>query len=97
MPDVIQPQGRMTLAVRPEKISLLEDLPVGEVPGSNALTGRLDEVVYVGNYTQYLVRLSGGQMLTVYRQNRAVGENEHVIGESLSVVFNPQSAALLAD
>jgi spermidine/putrescine transport system ATP-binding protein len=97
MPDVIQPQGRMTLAVRPEKISLLADLPVGEVPGSNALTGRLDEVVYVGNYTQYLVRLSGGQMLTVYRQNRAVGENEHVIGESLSVVFNPQSAALLAD
>jgi spermidine/putrescine transport system ATP-binding protein len=97
MPDVIQPQGRMTLAVRPEKISLLADLPVGEVPGSNALTGRLDEVVYVGNHTQYLVRLSGGQMLTVYRQNRAVGENEHVIGESLSVVFNPQSAALLAD
>jgi ABC-type Fe3+/spermidine/putrescine transport system ATPase subunit len=87
----------MTLAVRPEKISLLADLPVGEVPGSNALTGRLDEVVYVGNHTQYLVRLSGGQMLTVYRQNRAVGENEHVIGESLSVVFNPQSAALLAD
>jgi spermidine/putrescine transport system ATP-binding protein len=97
MPDGIQPQGRMTLAVRPEKISLLADLPVGEVPGSNALTGRLDEVVYVGNHTQYLVRLSGGQMLTVYRQNRAVGENEHVIGESLSVVFNPQSAALLAD
>ena len=97
MPDVIQPQGRMTLAVRPEKISLLADLPVGEVPGSNALTGRLDEVVYVGNHTQYLVRLSGGQMLTVYRQNRAVGENEHVTGESLSVVFNPQSAALLAD
>jgi len=97
MPDGIQPQGRMTLAVRPEKISLLADLPVGEVPGSNALTGRLDEVVYVGNHTQYLVRLSGGQMLTVFRQNRAVGENEHEIGESLSVVFNPQSAALLAD
>ncbi|MCD6058611.1 MAG: spermidine/putrescine transporter ATPase subunit, partial [Thermomicrobiales bacterium] len=27
MPDGIQPQGRMTLAVRPEKISLLGDLP----------------------------------------------------------------------
>jgi spermidine/putrescine transport system ATP-binding protein len=97
MPDVIQPQGRMTLAVRPEKISLLADLPVGEVPGSNALTGRLDEVVYVGTHTQYLVRLPGGQLLTVYRQNRAVGENEHVTGEPLSVVFNPQSAALLVD
>jgi ABC-type Fe3+/spermidine/putrescine transport system ATPase subunit len=87
----------MTLAVRPEKISLLGDLPGSEVPGSNALTGRLDEVVYVGTHTQYLVRLPGGQILTVYRQNRAVGENEHAIGEALSVVFEPQSAALLAD
>jgi spermidine/putrescine transport system ATP-binding protein len=96
-PDGIQPQGRMTLAIRPEKISLLGDLPGSEVPGSNALTGRLDEVVYVGTHTQYLVRLPGGQMLSVYRQNRAVGENEHAIGEALSVVFEPQSAALLTD
>jgi hypothetical protein len=61
------------------------------------LTGRLHEVVYVGTHTQYLIVLPGGQMLTVYRQNRAVGESEHVAGESVSVVFNPQSAALLAD
>ena len=88
MPDGIQPQGRMTLAVRPEKISLL-GRPARRLkyPGSNALTGRLDEVVYVGTHTQYLVRLPGGQMLTVYRQNRAVGENEHAAGEALSVVF----------
>jgi spermidine/putrescine transport system ATP-binding protein len=97
LPDGIQPRGRMTLAVRPEKISLLGDLPGTETPGSNALSGRLDEVVYVGTHTQYLVRLPGGQLLTVYRQNRAVGENEYRTGEPLSVVFNPQSAALLAD
>src|ERR671918_426480 len=75
------------------RISLLGDLPGTEAPGSNALTGRLDEVVYVGTHTQYLVRLPGGQLLTVYRQNRAVGENEHAIGEALSVVFEPQSAS----
>src|SRR5215212_607684 len=97
MPDAFQPEGRMTLAVRPEKISMLGDLPGSEVPASNALSGRLDEVVYVGTHTQYLVRLPGDQMLTVFRQNRAVGENEHEIGEALSVVFAPQSAALLAD
>ena len=73
VPDGIQPQGRMTLAVRPEKISLLGDLPGSEVPGWNRLTGRLEEIVYVGTHTQYLLRLPGGQMLTVYRQNRAVG------------------------
>jgi spermidine/putrescine transport system ATP-binding protein len=97
MPDGIQPQGRMTLAVRPEKISLLADLPGSEIPGWDRLTGRLDEVIYVGTYTQYLLRLPGGQVVTVHRQNRAVGEAEHPIGETLTVVFNPQSAALLAD
>jgi spermidine/putrescine transport system ATP-binding protein len=97
MPDGMQPQGRMTLAVRPEKISLLADLPGSESPGWDRLTGRLEEIIYVGTYTQYLLRLPGGQQVAVHRQNRAVGEAEHPTGETLTVVFNPQSAALLAD
>jgi spermidine/putrescine transport system ATP-binding protein len=87
----------MTLAVRPEKISLLDDLPQGEGAAWDRLTGRLIEIVYVGTFTQYMIGLAGGQVLTVHRQNRAVGEPEHPIGETLTVVFNPQSAALLAD
>ncbi len=87
----------MTLAVRPEKISLLGDLPGSEIPGWDQLTGRLEEIVYVGTHTQYLIRLPGGQMLSVYRQNRAVGALEYPAGEALTVMFNPQSAALLAD
>jgi hypothetical protein len=87
----------MTLAVRPEKISLLADLPGSETPGWDQLTGRLEEIIYVGTYTQYLLRLPGGQVVAVHRQNRAVGEVEHPVGEMLTVVFNPLSAALLAD
>ena len=97
LPEGIVAQGRMTLAVRPEKISLLADLPGSEIPGWDRLSGRLEEIIYVGTYTQYVLRLPGGQELTVHRQNRAVGEGEHPIGETLTVVFNPQSAALLAD
>ena len=97
VPDGVAAGGRMTLAVRPEKISLLSDLPGGVNPGWDAVSGRLEEIVYVGTHTQYLLRLPGGQVLTVYRQNRAVGEAEHPIGERLEVVFNPISAALLAD
>jgi spermidine/putrescine transport system ATP-binding protein len=89
--------GRMTLAVRPEKISLLADLPGNEAPGRNRLDGRLEEIVYVGTHTQYLLRLPGGQVLTVYRQNRAVGDVEHRAGEMVTVVFNPQSTSLLAE
>ena len=97
MPDGIQPEGRMTLAVRPEKISMLGDLPGSDIPGWDQLSGQLEEIVYVGTHTQYLIRLPGGQMLSVYRQNRAVGALEYPAGETLSVIFNPQSAALLAD
>lgn len=96
-PDGVAATGRMTLAVRPEKISLLADLPGSEVPGWDRLDGTLEEIVYVGTHTQYLLRLPGGQMLTVYRQNRAVGEPEHRTGETVTVVFNPQSATLLAE
>jgi spermidine/putrescine transport system ATP-binding protein len=96
-PEGAPAMGRMTLAVRPEKISLLGDLPGSEVPGWDRLTGMLEEIVYVGTHTQYLLRLPGGQVITVHRQNRAVGEQEHPAGEALTVVFNPLSAALLAD
>jgi spermidine/putrescine transport system ATP-binding protein len=97
MPEGIHPEGRMTLAVRPEKISLLGDLPGSEIPGWDRLTGRLEEIVYVGTHTHYVIRLPGGQSLSMYRQNRAVGALEYPAGEVLTVMFNPQSAALLAD
>ncbi len=96
-PEGVPAQGTMTLAVRPEKISLMADLPGSEIPGWDRLSGRLEEIIYVGTYTQYVLRLPGGQELAVHRQNRAVGEGEHPMGETLTVVFNPQSAALLAD
>jgi spermidine/putrescine transport system ATP-binding protein len=93
----VSPSGRTTLAVRPEKISLLADLPGGEAHGWDQLTGTLSEIVYVGTFTHYLLTLPGGQSLTVHRQNRAVGDADHDIGETLKIVFNPHSAALLAD
>jgi spermidine/putrescine transport system ATP-binding protein len=96
-PDGPMPTGRTTLAIRPEKISLLSDLPEGGARGWDRLTGALTEIVYVGTFTQYLLRLPGGQMVTVHRQNRAIGEAEHPLGEALEIVFNPASAALLAD
>jgi len=96
-PEGIGDTTRMTLAVRPEKISLLGDLPGGEAPGWDRLTGRLTEIIYAGTFTQYLIALPGGQSLTIHRQNRAVGGEEHRMGEAVTVLFNPQSAALLDD
>jgi spermidine/putrescine transport system ATP-binding protein len=89
--------GPAALAVRPEKIALLEDVPGGVSASWNQLTGRLDEIVYVGTFTHYLVALPQGQIVTVHRQNRAVGEAEHRVGDELTLVFDPAVAALLVD
>jgi spermidine/putrescine transport system ATP-binding protein len=96
-PDEFAPAGRMTLAVRPEKLSLLDDMPSDDMPDWSRVTGRLVEIIYVGTHTQYVLRLPGDQMLTIHRQNRANGEVEHAIGEQIEAVFYPMSAALLAD
>ena len=89
--------GPAVLAIRPEKIALLEDLPGGVPAGWNQLMGRLEEIVYVGTFTHYVVALPQGQIVTVHRQNRAVGEGEHRMGEELTLVFDPAVAALLVD
>ena len=89
--------GPAVLAIRPEKIALLEDLPGGVPAGWNQLIGRLEEIVYVGTFTHYVVALPQGQIVTVHRQNRAVGEGEHRMGEELTLVFDPAVAALLVD
>ena len=89
--------GPAVLAIRPEKVALLEDLPGGVPAGWNQLMGRLEEIVYVGTFTHYLVALPQGQIVTVHRQNRAVGEGEHRVGEELALAFDPAVAALLVD
>jgi hypothetical protein len=87
----------MRLAVRPQQLSLRDDLPSDALPDWRRVTGRLVEIIYVGTHTQYVLRLPGDQMLTIHRQNRANGEVEHAIGEQIEAVFYPMSAALLAD
>jgi spermidine/putrescine transport system ATP-binding protein len=65
-PNTLQPGTAVTVAVRPEKISLA----TGEVPdGQNAFPGQVEQVVYVGTDTRYRVRLSDKVSLVVREQN----------------------------
>jgi putative spermidine/putrescine transport system ATP-binding protein len=61
-------RGGRHITVRPEKIRLLAD---GEQPppGSHAEQGRIEDVVYLGMLTRYVVSLAGGGRLTAVRQN----------------------------
>ncbi len=57
-----------TFTIRPEKIRLAEvDEPVG--PDEDTALGRIDEVVYLGSDTRFLVTLDAGASLVVTRQN----------------------------
>ncbi len=61
-------RGGRHITVRPEKVRLLT---AGESPppGSHAEPGRIDEVVYLGMLTRYVVTLDAGGQLTAVRQN----------------------------
>jgi putative spermidine/putrescine transport system ATP-binding protein len=56
------------ITVRPEKIILLDDDEPGP-PGTHVESGRVQDVIYAGVLTRYVVDLDGGGELVVSRQN----------------------------
>jgi len=56
------------ITVRPEKIILLDD-DEPEPPGTHMESGRVQDVIYAGVLTRYVVDLDGGGELVVSRQN----------------------------
>jgi putative spermidine/putrescine transport system ATP-binding protein len=65
--NLLERDGRH-FTIRPEKIRLLA---AGDTapPGSHVEEGRIENVVYLGMLTRYLVELAGGGHLTAVRQN----------------------------
>ena len=55
-------RGRITLAIRPERVSLTD---------SGNLAGEVEEVVYIGTDTLYLLKVAGQSGFRVRQQNRA--------------------------
>ena len=76
--------------VRPEKIRLLEE---GEEAGSgmHVEPGTVEEVVYVGMSTRYIVRLDRGEQLVAVRQNMDAA------GDARSLQGRPARLAWKAD
>jgi spermidine/putrescine transport system ATP-binding protein len=90
-------RGPATLAIRPEKVFLSDDLGGAAPTGWNTLDATLVDIIYLGTHTHYVTRLPGGATIAVHRQNRAFGEAEPAVGEPIRVAFNPQSAMLLEE
>jgi len=74
----------VTLAVRPERASLTP-------PGGTALSARVEQVIYVGSDTIYLIVLDGGQRFRVRAQNREGPQMRARAGDVVGVQI-PKSA-----
>jgi putative spermidine/putrescine transport system ATP-binding protein len=81
--------------IRPEKIRMLAD---GEEPGPGMAVepGRVEEVIYVGMTTRYLVRLDRGEQLVAVRQNMdAVGDAEKFEGRPVRLAWTAEHTYVL--
>jgi putative spermidine/putrescine transport system ATP-binding protein len=85
--NLLEREGRH-FTIRPEKVHLLAE---GEQapPGSHVEHGRIEDVVYLGMVTRYVVALEGGGTLTAVRQNLEIAAAEALDarGRTVSVAW----------
>ncbi len=92
--NVLERDG-VRFVVRPEKVRMLV---AGERPaaGLHTESGTVDQVVYVGVTTRYLVRLDRGEELVVVRQNvEAAGPAGWVEGKRVQLAWAPEHTFVL--
>jgi spermidine/putrescine transport system ATP-binding protein len=83
----------VTVAVRPEKMSLNSEIGDG-----NSLRGRVEEVIYIGTDTHYGIRFAGSHKARVREQN--VSQEQKAIaktGDEVTVSFTRISPRILTE
>jgi len=89
----IPDRDTFTLAIRPEKVSLL---PVSEGSGENRVKVRVEELLYIGSETHYVLR-AGEQRLTAEAMNIKVGSQGFDLGQEALVYLPPGGLLVLDD
>ena len=90
LPDGMVPQGIVTAVVRPEYAKI--------VAGSDdavELKGILENIVYLGTDTHYHIRLPDETMFVTRSQNQCAVTESFEAGQSVGIVFNPDSVQVL--
>ena len=85
---------RVTLALRPEKMSLVAD---GSAGAGQIASGRVERTDYLGTSTSYAVSFDGGMTLSVREQNAVGANNSHTTGETVHVYIPEGTARMLVD
>ncbi len=93
-PRPLRDGQQVMFTVRPEKLNVAG---MGQGP-AGALTGRVEEVIYIGTDTRYLLKLASGQALIARVQNGCnVALNEFRKGEQVRISWHPDDAHILPD
>ncbi len=80
-----------TVVIRPEHVSLTRAL------SDAALTGRLENTVYIGTDTQYHLKLDDGTAFVVRSQNRRDSRESYVQGDELGIAVTDDAIQVLRD
>jgi len=83
------------LTVRPEKIRLRTDRPVGA--DGSVLRGVVTEVVYLGTATNYNVTTSTGSDVVVFTQNASNADDIAVRGDDVWLTWEPQHSYAIGE
>ena len=83
--------------VRPEKIRMLAEGEEAK-PGMTVEPGKVEEVIYVGMTTRYVVRLDRGEQLVAVRQNMdALGDAQKFEGRPVRLAWTKEHTYVLAN
>ncbi len=85
--------SEITVAVRPEKVRLLES-GAPPAPGRNRLPATVETVVFSGNSLSYWLRLADGSSFTVFAQN--LGAAPHEAGQGVMLDWEADATIVLA-
>src|SRR5213595_2675663 len=92
--NVLQRDG-VRFVIRPEKIRMLAEGEAAE-PGATVELGRVEEVIYVGMNTRYVVHLDRGEQLVAVRQNMdALGDAQKFEGRPVRLAWTPDHTFVL--
>ena len=83
---------RVWAALRPEKIWLTREQPVGEY---NWEAGKVDDIAYLGGYSLYYVRTASGKLIKVSMANTERRGDRPTWEDSVYVYWEDHSAIVL--
>lgn len=86
------PGTRVHVVVRPERVAVASD--ANGLDDWNALHGRVEEVIYVGEATKYRVRTQEGQLMRVKQLNRRLMPI-YEVGRDVALRWHPADCRLL--